>query len=228
MGVHISRIQSLTLDNIGTSQLLIARVMSNSGFNDIMEASCNIKTQKPKPTSTMEERNFFIRSKYIQKNFIIRTCTSESELLNDLEQAVQTKDFFYLLQVWAEGAILTSHLPSNTVGETALHYAVMNHCDSYSLHIVDFIIQNSSNLNTITRHEGNTALHYCVIYNRSECMKLLLRSKADYNIKNANGKTPLDIAREEHNATLIELVSICISFFLIFLIHIILNSLKAL
>ncbi len=40
MGVHISKIQSLTLDHIGTSQLLVARVMSNEGFNKVMEAKC--------------------------------------------------------------------------------------------------------------------------------------------------------------------------------------------
>ena len=50
MGVHISKIQSLTLDNIGTSQLLVARVMSNDGFNKVMEAA---STNKPGPNSTM-------------------------------------------------------------------------------------------------------------------------------------------------------------------------------
>ncbi|KFM67109.1 Arf-GAP with SH3 domain, ANK repeat and PH domain-containing protein 1, partial [Stegodyphus mimosarum] len=46
LGVHISRIQSLTLDNIGTSQLLLARVMSNAGFNDVVEATLS-QARKP-------------------------------------------------------------------------------------------------------------------------------------------------------------------------------------
>ena len=50
MGVHITKIQSLTLDNIGTSQLLVARVMSNEGFNRVMEAKA---AAKPMPSSTM-------------------------------------------------------------------------------------------------------------------------------------------------------------------------------
>lgn len=37
-------------------------------------------------------------------------------------------------------------------------------------------------------------------------MKLLLRSGADYNVKNATGKTPLDLAKDEQNAALVELV----------------------
>lgn len=52
LGVHISRIQSLTLDNIGTSQLLLARFMTNQTFNDIMEAQLPFGS-KPVPSSSM-------------------------------------------------------------------------------------------------------------------------------------------------------------------------------
>lgn len=38
LGVHHSRIQSLTPDNLTTANLLIARAMGNSTLNDIMEA----------------------------------------------------------------------------------------------------------------------------------------------------------------------------------------------
>ena len=37
MGVHVSKIQSLTLDKIGTSQLLVARAMTNDGKRSIVE-----------------------------------------------------------------------------------------------------------------------------------------------------------------------------------------------
>lgn len=52
MGVHISRIQSLTLDNVGTSQLLLARFMTNQNFNEIMEANVTYGS-KLTPTSSM-------------------------------------------------------------------------------------------------------------------------------------------------------------------------------
>lgn len=52
LGVHISRIQSLTLDNLGTSQLLLARFMTNQAFNDIMEANL-VFGSKPTPSSSM-------------------------------------------------------------------------------------------------------------------------------------------------------------------------------
>lgn len=52
LGVHISRIQSLTLDNVGTSQLVLARFMTNHMFNDIMEARLP-PNEKLDPSSSM-------------------------------------------------------------------------------------------------------------------------------------------------------------------------------
>ena len=71
--------------------------------------------------------------------------------------------------------------------------------------MVDFLVQNSDSVNTQTA-EGNTALHYCAIYNRPECMKLLLRAGADPRQLNNNGKTPRDIADERGYVLCRELV----------------------
>jgi ankyrin repeat protein len=78
--------------------------------------------------------------------------------------------------------------------ETSLHHAISKETGT-SLHMVDFIIQNSSSLDRRTR-EGNTPLHYCVIQNQPEAMRLLLRSGASPDLANNNGKTPLSIAKE--------------------------------
>jgi Arf-GAP/SH3 domain/ANK repeat/PH domain-containing protein len=55
----------------------------------------------------------------------------------------------------------------------------------------------------------NTALHLCALHDRAECMKLLLRSGADPTLRNAQDKTPLDIAQERGHHTCEELVSVC-------------------
>lgn len=51
LGVHHSRIQSLTLDNLTTAQLLIARAMGNNSLNEVMEAT--LGTGKLTPDSSM-------------------------------------------------------------------------------------------------------------------------------------------------------------------------------
>lgn len=53
---------------------------------------------------------------------------------------------------------------------------------------------------------SNTALHMCAIHDKAECMKLLLRSGADPSLRNAQDKTPLDIAQEKGHRTCEELV----------------------
>ncbi|XP_054266404.1 arfGAP with SH3 domain, ANK repeat and PH domain-containing protein-like isoform X2 [Macrosteles quadrilineatus] len=211
LGVHISRIQSLTLDHIGTSQLLLARHMTNHVFNDVMEANLDTDT-KPNPSSSMDERYSFIRAKYLEKRFVKKTCSDEHELLSDLEHAVKNNHLRNLLQVFAEGADLSAPLPSSDSEETALHLAVIREI-GLSLCIVDFLVQNmrSAGLDKITAASGrdgggNTALHLCAIHDKPECMKLLLRSGADPTLRNAQDKTPLDIATEKGHHTCEELL----------------------
>ena len=61
--------------------------------------------------------------------------------------------------------------------------------------------------------DGNTPLHLCAQMNKSECMKLLLRTKPDIaHIKNNAGQTALDIAAEKNYQLCAELVSISISY----------------
>ncbi|KAG8183532.1 hypothetical protein JTE90_003879 [Oedothorax gibbosus] len=203
LGVHISRIQSLTLDNIGTSQLLLARVMSNTGFNDIVEANLS-QARKLTPQSSMEERYEFIRSKYVDRKFATRKTSDETSLITYLENAVTSKNVYQLLQAFVEGVDLTSVLPSSAIGETSLHVAVSQE-DGNTLHIVDFLVQNSPSLDKQTK-DGSTALHLCSQSNQSECMKLLLRSGANPQIENRESKTPLDIAKEHDFHTCAELL----------------------
>uniref|UniRef100_A0A182QM39 ArfGAP with SH3 domain, ANK repeat and PH domain-containing protein n=1 Tax=Anopheles farauti TaxID=69004 RepID=A0A182QM39_9DIPT len=212
LGVHHSRIQSLTLDNLTTAQLLVARAMGNNALNEVMEAT--LAQGKLSPESSMEERYDFIRAKYVAKRYVMRTCADDRDLRNDLEQAVINADLGQLLQVWAEGADLTCVLPASEFGETALHLAVLREMGS-TLHIVDFLIQNmtAQGLNKQTNPPGpmektgrNTALHLCALHDRRECMKLLLRSGCDCDIRNSQNKLALDIAKELGNEACKELI----------------------
>ncbi|XP_072521550.1 arf-GAP with SH3 domain, ANK repeat and PH domain-containing protein 1 isoform X4 [Salminus brasiliensis] len=195
MGVHHSRIQSLSLDKLGTSELLLARNVGNSGFNEIVEASLPSPSLKPSAESDMVIRKDFILAKYLECQFAQRSGGSPDTLRRRLQEAVHSRDIFSLLQLYAEKLDLSLPLPSplQEKRETALHLAVLL-ADRTSLHMVDFLVHNCNNLDAQTVR-GNTALHYCCLQNKTECLKLLLRAKANTHIKNENGETPLDIAR---------------------------------
>ncbi|KAM4543919.1 arf-GAP with SH3 domain, ANK repeat and PH domain-containing protein 1 isoform 2-T2 [Fundulus diaphanus] len=200
MGVHISRIQSMELDKLGTSELLLAKNVGNCSFNEIMEANLPSPSPKPNPSSDMTVRKEFITAKYVDHKYAKKTCTSAAAKMIELFEAIQTRDLLALIQVYAEGVELMEPLPEAgpEVGETALHYAVRT-ADQTSLHLVDFLVQNSGNLDKQTEW-GNTALHYCCMYEKPECLKLLLRGKPATDIPNQNGETALDVARRLRNS----------------------------
>uniref|UniRef100_A0A8C8GEK2 ArfGAP with SH3 domain, ankyrin repeat and PH domain 2a n=1 Tax=Oncorhynchus tshawytscha TaxID=74940 RepID=A0A8C8GEK2_ONCTS len=180
LGVHYSRIQSLTLDVLSTSELL-----------SLIWNSTQLNVIRPKYTF-WQARKDFITAKYTEKRFARRKCPDGVSKLHTLCDAVKARDIFSLIQVYAEGVDLMEPIPLEQ-GETALHLAVRL-VDRTSLHIVDFLTQNSVNLDKQTT-KGSTALHYCCLTDNMECLKLLLRGKASIDIANESGETPLDIAK---------------------------------
>uniref|UniRef100_A0A8C9WNR0 ArfGAP with SH3 domain, ankyrin repeat and PH domain 2 n=1 Tax=Scleropages formosus TaxID=113540 RepID=A0A8C9WNR0_SCLFO len=209
LGVHYSRIQSLTLDVLGTSELLLAKNVGNMSFNEIMEACPPTEGMaKPNSTSDMSTRKEYITAKYVERRFLRRKYPDLASRLQALSNAVMERDIFALIQVYAEGVDLTEVIPlasEHEPGETALHLAVRL-VDRTSLHIVDFLAQNSSSLNKQTA-KGSTPLHYCCLTDNSECLKLLLRGKASADIANEAGETPLDIAKRLKHEQCEELLS---------------------
>uniref|UniRef100_A0A8B9SI25 Arf-GAP with SH3 domain, ANK repeat and PH domain-containing protein 3 n=1 Tax=Anas platyrhynchos TaxID=8839 RepID=A0A8B9SI25_ANAPL len=198
LGVHYSRIQSLTLDVLSTSELLLAVSVGNTRFNEIMEAT--LPTQdcpKPSASSDMSARKEYIVAKYMERRYVQRGGRDEPHRLWD---AIRTRDLLALLQAFAEGHDLAKPLVTpegQDAGELALHVAV-RYADRSSLPLVDFIIQNGGTLDRVTQ-DGNTALHYGALYNQPNCLKLLLKGKAAFTAGtghvNAAGETALDVAR---------------------------------
>uniref|UniRef100_A0A667YL15 ArfGAP with SH3 domain, ankyrin repeat and PH domain 2b n=1 Tax=Myripristis murdjan TaxID=586833 RepID=A0A667YL15_9TELE len=209
MGVHYSRIQSLDLDVLGTSELLLAKNVGNANFNEIMEADLSGHgATKPNPSSDMQTRKDYITAKYTEKRFAERRCSDAASRLQVLYEAVRTRDILSLIQVYAEGVELTEAIPQpneHEPGETALHLAVRM-VDRNSLHIVDFLAQNSGNLDKQTAR-GSTALHYCCLTDNSECLKLLLRGKASVATTNEAGETALDISKRLRHSQCEELLT---------------------
>ncbi|CAB1419933.1 unnamed protein product [Pleuronectes platessa] len=206
LGVHYSRIQSLTLDLLSTSELLLAVSIGNTRFNDIMEAGLPNDSVKPLPISDMNARKEYIVSKYAERRYVLRREEAEPGRLHD---AVKGRDLTTLLQLYAEGADLAKpHTPPDGQGikETALHLAVRLE-ERSSLSLVDFLCQNSTCLEKRTA-EGNTALHYSVLHHKPESLKLLLKAKAALHTVNSAGETALDIARRLQHLQCVDLLEL--------------------
>ncbi|NWX03321.1 ASAP1 protein, partial [Caloenas nicobarica] len=203
IGANLSRIQSLSLDKLATSELLVVKNIGNSGFNGIMEANLPSFSLKPTEHSDMALRKNFIISKYVEKKYAKRSPAAQC---SSLPEATKDKDIFSLLQAYAQNVDLSEPVlaPLQEPGETILHLAVLL-SDRTSLHIVDFLVWNSRSLVKRTA-EGNTPLHYSCSHNKPDCVKLLLKAKANIAITNKAGETALDVARRMRHSLCEELL----------------------
>ncbi|KAM9320692.1 arf-GAP with SH3 domain, ANK repeat and PH domain-containing protein 3-like [Gastrophryne carolinensis] len=189
LGVRYSRVQSLTLDLLSTSELLLAVSVGNTKLNEVFEAVLPIPNPKPTPSSDMNARKDFITAKYVEHRFVNKDKSCGPHGLRD---AIQRHDLMALLQCLANGTDLCRPL-NQDLCETPLHLAI-SHCERNSLPLVDFLIQNGGALEKITA-DGQTALHYGVRYNKPDCIRLLLRAKASVNTVNHSGLNPLMLAQ---------------------------------
>ncbi|XP_064381820.1 arf-GAP with SH3 domain, ANK repeat and PH domain-containing protein 1-like isoform X2 [Halichondria panicea] len=201
LSVQYSRIRSLTLDKMKTTELLIALVMGNEILNEVLEA--NITDTKPTPEASLDQRGEYCSRKYLERKYIEHS-TDKDTLLHELAEAVDSRDIKQLLQVYTEGVNLTAPLPGYSRGITALHLAIELE-DLTSLHIVDFLLGNGHTENVVD-DDGNTPLHLAVSNDNPQCVKLLLNHGADITIKNKEGRNPMDLAEETSYDECIELL----------------------
>lgn len=82
------------------------------------------------------------------------------------------------------------------------------------LAIVEFLVQNMTkaalNKRTLETNDARsmcTSLHYCIMYDKKEYLKLLLRAGADQTIKNGVGLTCAELSVAYKNEEIKRLVS---------------------
>ncbi|MCH4889213.1 ankyrin repeat domain-containing protein [Acidaminobacter sp. JC074] len=84
----------------------------------------------------------------------------------------------------------------DSFGGTALHAAMFQD----NMEIVSLLIENGYDVNAQGSSNGFTPLHDAVWAGNIEAAKLLLESGADLSIKNKDGQTPLDKAKDANDS----------------------------
>ncbi|XP_006801319.1 BAR_ACAPs and ArfGap_ACAP domain-containing protein [Neolamprologus brichardi] len=71
LGVHLSKVRSLTLDSWEAEQLKLLCVLGNDVMNQIYEARCSEEGRlKPRADSPRAEKEAWIKEKYVEKKFV--------------------------------------------------------------------------------------------------------------------------------------------------------------
>ncbi|XP_048206444.1 arf-GAP with SH3 domain, ANK repeat and PH domain-containing protein 3 isoform X2 [Perognathus longimembris pacificus] len=226
LGVRFSRMQSLSLDLLCPTELLLALNIGNMRFNEVMEAQLpSHGGPKPSAESDMSARRDYIVAKYVEHRFARRSTPEPQRLWT----AICNRDLLAVLEAFANGQDFAQPLPGpdGQAPELALHLAVRV-ASQASLPIVDFIIQNCS-LNPPTHSsghldakatDGSTALHYAALHSQPDCLKLLLKGRAPVGTVNEAGETALDIARKKQHKECEELLEQAQEGTLVFPLHV--------
>ncbi|XP_053096617.1 arf-GAP with coiled-coil, ANK repeat and PH domain-containing protein 3 [Pangasianodon hypophthalmus] len=79
LGVHCSKVRSLTLDSWEPELLKLMCELGNSVINHIYEGTCEERgMKKPGANSPRQEKEAWIRAKYVEKKFLKKMATAEA------------------------------------------------------------------------------------------------------------------------------------------------------
>ena len=221
LGVHLSKVRSLTLDVKIWEPSVIALFSSigNGTANKIFEQKLGAGggAGKPSKDSALPEKERFITQKYSDRLFV-----DKQEVFNPqmwLWQAVERCKVPEALRAIIIGADATLPLSEQIYGRvskinsgaspaaggspraagagTGLRPgATVLHraCELDALGMIEFIVQNSHQSLNAPDGEGNTPIHSCILLEKELIAKLLIRRGADVSKTNNAGQTPFDIA----------------------------------
>ncbi|XP_036415341.1 arf-GAP with coiled-coil, ANK repeat and PH domain-containing protein 3b isoform X1 [Colossoma macropomum] len=79
LGVHCSKVRSLTLDSWEPELIKLMCEVGNTVINQIYEGACEERgLKKPGPNSSRQEKEAWIKAKYVERKFLKKMCGSEA------------------------------------------------------------------------------------------------------------------------------------------------------
>ncbi|XP_036413764.1 BAR_ACAPs and ArfGap_ACAP domain-containing protein [Colossoma macropomum] len=206
LGVHLSKVRSLTLDSWDPEQLKLLCVLGNDVINGIYECSPSDGLEKPDPQSARQVKEVWIRRKYVERSFVKKDCESaDAETVKlragqKLYQAALDGELVSMATALAQGADVNWSNPDKA-GRTALIGAAIGG----SLLACEFLLQNGANVNYRDQH-GQAALHAAATRGHTGQVCLLLKRGANQYAADEKGNDPLSIAIETAHADIVTLL----------------------
>uniref|UniRef100_A0AAZ3RSZ6 Arf-GAP with coiled-coil, ANK repeat and PH domain-containing protein n=1 Tax=Oncorhynchus tshawytscha TaxID=74940 RepID=A0AAZ3RSZ6_ONCTS len=227
LGVHFSKVRSLTLDSWEPELLKLMCELGNGVINQIYEAGKEeLGAMKPKPTDPRQEIEAYIRAKYVDRRFKLSGSTEhlpprpppptpKLRPSSNLVVFSEPKEYSSGLQLyWASCA---RSLPD--MAEALAHGAEVNWVNTDddkrtplimavqggSLVTCEFLLQNAGNVNQQDAL-GRGPLHHATILGHTGQVCLFLKRGANQNAADIDAKTPLSMAVDAANADIVTLL----------------------
>ncbi|XP_039986786.1 BAR_ACAPs and ArfGap_ACAP domain-containing protein isoform X2 [Xiphias gladius] len=206
LGVHLSKVRSLTLDSWEAEQLKLLCVLGNTVMNQIYEARCSEEGRvKPTADSPRAEKEMWIKEKYVEKRFVQNCSSDGAQRRKDeaglrLYRAALAGDLVAMAAAVAEGTEVNGSV-SEEDGRTALIGAAVGG----SLLACEFLLLNGANVN-LRDLRGQGALHAAATAGHTGQVCLLLKRGANQYAVDERGQDPLAIAVETAHADIVTLL----------------------
>ncbi|KAM9359631.1 arf-GAP with coiled-coil, ANK repeat and PH domain-containing protein 2 [Symphorus nematophorus] len=206
LGVHLSKVRSLTLDSWEAEQLKLLCVLGNNVMNQIYEARCSEEGRaKPRADSLRAEKETWIREKYVEKRFV-QNCSSDGAPPEKdaaglrLYRAALAGDLVAMAAALAQGAEV-----NGSIGEEEGRTALIGAAVGGSLLACEFLLLNGANVNHRDLR-GRGALHAAATAGHTGQVCLLLKRGANQYAADERGQDPLAIAVETAHADIVTLL----------------------
>jgi len=185
MGVHISKVRSITLDELEGEVQDLMKSLGNRIVNSIWERGLSQATKtKPSPTDDRSTKEIFIRAKYAAREFVVKENLDPDALGQRLYSAASQNNLEGILDCLSQGAQINWTNPEEH-HRTALHAAA---AAGHTLPCL-LLLLNSIEPNTVD-DKGHTARALCA---SDVCAEILLRNgaKGEKNKEEGFSPTPL-------------------------------------
>uniref|UniRef100_A0A3Q4HYE7 Arf-GAP with coiled-coil, ANK repeat and PH domain-containing protein n=1 Tax=Neolamprologus brichardi TaxID=32507 RepID=A0A3Q4HYE7_NEOBR len=218
LGVHFSKVRSLTLDTWEPELLKLMCELGNKVINQIYEARREeLGARKPQPGDPRHEVEAYIKAKYVDRRFVRRPSDEElrSKVVSLSKQEKRLSGNSEHMPPKAPPPTPKLRPGSNASGQSGQFTALNQQLASLqasgfellvgSLVTCEFLLQNAANVNQQDA-QGRGPLHHATMLGHTGQVCLFLKRGANQNATDIEEKTPLSIAVEAANADIVTLL----------------------
>jgi hypothetical protein len=176
LGVHVSKVRSITLDNWSLPMLDLLKGLGNDVFNQVWEARPSKLNKKVNKSSARSEAEGYIRAKYRDKAFV---AVGEGVDVNvNLWNSCKHGDVISVMKFLAWGADY-DFVNAHEKGASCLHAVVASN-PATALECIELLLVNGANVNAVDSEE-NSVLDVAVAAGRNDVIAFLV-AKMENNL----------------------------------------------